>query len=133
MRSTMASGEAASVQASSARPASVSEGGSGLAPSANFSSSAEGTAASATAATAEGAAAIVAEGGSGLAPFSNSSSSAPEVNPSVEQPLPLSKKRPSSSSFVSQLNWACGARWDMVLRGAVGLRGVVGWLTVVWV
>ena len=130
MRSTMASGEAASVQASSARPASVSEGGSGLAPSANFSSSAEGTAASATEATAEGAAAIVAEGGSGLAPFSNSSSSAPEVNPSVEQPLPLSKKRPSS--FVSQLNRACGARWDMGLRGAVGLRGVVGCLTVVW-
>jgi hypothetical protein len=117
MRLTMASGEAASVQASFVRPASVAEGGSGLAPSSNFSSSAEGTAASSTAATAEGAAAIVAEGGSGLAP----------------SPLPLSKKRRSSSSFVSQLNWACGARWDMVLRGAVGLRGVVGWLTVVWV
>ncbi len=59
----MASGEAASVQASFVRPASVAEGGSGLAPSSNFSSSAEGTAASSTAATAEGAAANVAEAG----------------------------------------------------------------------
>ena len=100
------------MQASSARPASVAEGGSGLAPSANSSSLAEGTAASVAAATAEGAAASVAEGGSGLAPSSNSSSSAPQVNPPVEHPLPLPKKR--KSSFVSRLNLAWGAGWIWV-------------------